>query len=173
MKKKGNWVFWGRVARLILRNRFTLLVLLSLATVFWVSQWKYMRFTFSEANLLPDQHEENIKYNEFLNLFGEEGNVLVLALQDPNLFSKEKLEAWNELSAELGTYDEIDFVLSIDNLKVLSKNKQKNKFEMIPFQGKKPETESDFALLEQQLFKELPFFENLLLALSLQRFLFL
>ena len=162
MKKKENWVFWERVARLILRNRFTLLILLSIATAFWVSQWKYMRFTFSEANLLPDQHEENIKYNEFLNLFGEEGNVLVLALQDPNLFSKEKLEAWNELSAELGTYDEIDFVLSIDNLKVLSKNKQKNKFEMIPFQGKKPETESDFALLEQQLFKELPFFENLL-----------
>ena len=121
-----------------------------------------MRFTFSEANLLPDQHEENVRYNSFLELFGEEGNVLVLALQDPNLFSPGKLQAWNKLSTQLNTYDEIDFVLSLDNLKVLSKNKEKNKFEMIPFQEKKPESEEDFVLLKQQLFKELPFFENLL-----------
>ena len=162
MKKKGNWNFWESVARLILRNRFTLLIILFAATAFWVSQWKHMRFTFTEANLLPDQHQENIRYNEFLKLFGEEGNVMVLALQDQKLFSKGRLEAWNELSAKLGSYEEIDFVLSLDNLKVLSKNKQKNKFEMIPFQAKKPETEAEFALLKQLLFKELPFFENLL-----------
>ena len=162
MKKKGNWSFWEGIARLILRNRFTLLIILFAATAFWVSQWKHMRFTFTEANLLPDQHQENIRYNEFLKLFGEEGNVMVLALQDQKLFSKGRLEAWNELSAKLGSYEEIDFVLSLDNLKVLSKNKQKNKFEMIPFQAKKPETEAEFALLKQLLFKELPFFENLL-----------
>ena len=162
MKKKGNWNFWEGIARLILRNRFTLLIILFAATAFWVSQWKYMRFTFTEANLLPDQHEENIRYNEFLKLFGEEGNVMVLAVQDPDLFSVGRLDAWNELSAKLGTYEEIDFTLSLDNLKVLSKNKRKNKFEMIPFQAKKPETEAEFALLKQQLFKELPFFENLL-----------
>jgi len=162
MKKKGNWNFWEGIARLILRNRFTLLIILFAATAFWVSQWKYMRFTFTEANLLPNQHEENIRYNEFLKLFGEEGNVMVLAVQDPDLFSVGRLDAWNELSAKLGTYEEIDFTLSLDNLKVLSKNKRKNKFEMIPFQAKKPETEAEFALLKQQLFKELPFFENLL-----------
>ena len=125
MKKKGNWNFWESVARLILRNRFTLLIILFAATAFWVSQWKHMRFTFTEANLLPDQHEENIRYNEFLKLFGEEGNVMVLALQDQKLFSKGRLEAWNELSAKLGSYEEIDFVLSLDNLKILSKNKKK------------------------------------------------
>ena len=162
MKKKGNWNFWEGIARLILRNRFTLLIILFAATAFWVSQWKYMRFTFTEANLLPNQHEENIRYNEFLKLFGEEGNVMVLAVQDPDLFSAGRLDAWNELSAKLGSYEEIDFTLSLDNLRVLSKNKRKNKFEMIPFQAKKPETEAEFALLKQQLFKELPFFENLL-----------
>ena len=116
MKKKGNWNFWEGIARLILRNRFTLLIILFAATAFWVSQWKYMRFTFTEANLLPDQHEENIRYNEFLKLFGEEGNVMVLAVQDPDLFSAGRLDAWNELSAKLGSYEEIDFTLSLDNL---------------------------------------------------------
>ena len=162
MKKKGNWNFWEGVARLILRNRFKLLLLLFAVTTFWVTQWKHMRFTFTEANLLPDKHVENIRYNEFLELFGEEGNVLVLAVQDPELFSKGRLEAWNQLSKELGSFEEIDFTISIENLNVLSKNKQIKKLELVPFINEKPETEEDFSQLKQQLFKELPFFENLL-----------
>ena len=162
MKKKGNWNFWEGVARLILRNRFKLLLLLFAVTTFWVTQWKHMRFTFTEANLLPDKHAENIRYNEFLELFGEEGNVLVLAVQDPELFSEGRLEAWNQLSKELGSFEEIDFTISIENLNVLSKNKQIKKLELVPFINQKPETEEDFSQLKQQLFKELPFFENLL-----------
>ena len=162
MKKKENWNFWEGVARLILRNRFKLLLLLFAVTTFWVTQWKHMRFTFTEANLLPDKHVENIRYNEFLELFGEEGNVLVLAVQDPELFSKGRLEAWNQLSKELGSFEEIDFTISIENLNVLSKNKQIKKLELVPFINEKPETEEDFSQLKQQLFKELPFFENLL-----------
>ena len=162
MKKKGNWNFWEGVARLILRNRFKLLLLLFAVTTFWVTQWKHMRFTFTEANLLPDKHAENIRYNEFLELFGEEGNVLVLAVQDPELFSEGRLEAWNKLSKELGSFKEIDFTISIENLNVLSKNKQIKKLELVPFINEKPETEEDFSQLKQQLFKELPFFENLL-----------
>ena len=162
MKKKGNWNFWEGVARLILRNRFKLLLLLLAVTMFWVTQWKHMRFTFTEANLLPDKHVENIRYNEFLELFGEEGNVLVLAVQDPELFSEGRLEAWNQLSKELGSFEEIDFTISIENLNVLSKNKQIKKLELVPFINQKPETEEDFSQLKQQLFKELPFFENLL-----------
>ena len=162
MKKKGNWNFWEGVARLILRNRFKLLLLLLAVTMFWVTQWKHMRFTFTEANLLPDKHAENIRYNEFLELFGEEGNVLVLAVQDPELFSEGRLEAWNKLSKELGSFEEIDFTISIENLNVLSKNKQIKKLELVPFINQKPEPEEDFSQLKQQLFKELPFFENLL-----------
>ena len=162
MKKKGNWNFWEGVARLILRNRFKLLLLLFAVTIFWVTQWKHMRFTFTEANLLPDKHAENIRYNEFLELFGEEGNVLVLAVQDPELFSEGRLEAWNQLSRKLGSFEEIDFTISIENLNVLSKNKQIKKLELVPFINQKPETEEDFSQLKQQLFKELPFFENLL-----------
>ena len=162
MKKKVKWNFWEGVARLILRNRITILLLLIAITFFWASQWKYMRFTFTEANLLPDQHEENVRYNQFLDLFGEDGNVMVLALQDPNLFSKGKFEAWNKLSKELGAYPEIDFVLSLENLSTLSKNTKRNKFEITPFLADKPETEDAYALLKQKLFKELPFFENLI-----------
>ena len=98
----------------------------------------------------------------FFSFSGEEGNVLVLAVQDPELFSEGRLEAWNQLSKELGSFEEIDFTISIENLNVLSKNKQIKKLELVPFINEKPETEEDFSQLKHQLFKELPFFENLL-----------
>ena len=34
-----------------------------------------MQFTYTEANLLPDKHPENIIYKSFTNIFGEEGNI--------------------------------------------------------------------------------------------------
>ena len=119
MKRKNKWSFWEAIARLILRNRIALIIALFAVTAFWASQWKNMRFTFTEANLLPDDHPENVSYNEFLSLFGEEGSVILIAVKDANLFTPEKLSAWKGLSEKLQSFDEIDFVLSIDNVKEL------------------------------------------------------
>ncbi len=162
MKKRRKRSFWESVARLILRNRFAFLIGLAAVTAFWVTQWEHIRFTHTEANLLPDHHEENIRYNNFVNLFGEEGNLLVIAVQDSTLFSEDRFKAWNKLNVEIESYSEIDFVLSIENLAVLTKNSKEKKFELTPFLKKAPSSKEDFRLLKQQLFQELPFFENLL-----------
>ena len=157
MKKKNNWSFWEGVARLILRNRFPLIIILIGITLFWISQWQHMRFTFTEANLLPDNHPQNIQYNDFLSLFGEEGSVLLIATKDPALFSTEKLTAWKALSEQLNAFDEIDLVLSIDNVKELVKNKQKKKLELTPLLEAIPKDSSSLAKFKQKLFLELPF----------------
>ncbi|MDC0643850.1 MMPL family transporter, partial [Flavobacteriaceae bacterium] len=162
MKKKNNWSFWEGVARLILRNRFPLIIILIGITLFWISQWQHMRFTFTEANLLPDNHPQNIQYNDFLSLFGEEGSVLLIATKDPALFSTEKLTAWKALSEQLNAFDEIDVVLSIDNVKELVKNKQKKKFELTPLLEAIPKDSSSLTKFKQKLFLELPFYQNLL-----------
>jgi predicted RND superfamily exporter protein len=90
MKRKNKWSFWEAIARSILRNRIVLILLLFAVTVFWASHWDNMRFTFTEANLLPDNHPENITYNKFLSLFGEEGSVIVIAVKDSSFFTPEK-----------------------------------------------------------------------------------
>ncbi len=161
-KRKSRWSFWEAVARLILRNRIAFIVALVGVTLFWATQWKYMRFTFTEANLLPDNHPENIRYNDFLSLFGEEGNVIVIAVKDESLFTPEKLSAWNALSKKLNGFDEIDFVLSLENLQVLTKNTSKGKFELEPLLTNTNLDSTGIKQLKQRLFLELPFFENLL-----------
>ena len=87
MKKKINVGFWEFVAGIVLRNRIAILSLIGLFTIFLAFQWKYIHFTYSEANLLPDDHEVNIEYNAFLKEFGEEGNLIVIGSKDPKLFT--------------------------------------------------------------------------------------
>ena len=162
MKRKNKRGFWERIARLILRNRFSMILALIGVTAFWVSQWQYIRFTFTEANLLPDDHPQNIQYNDFLSLFGEEGSVLLIATQDPELFTTKKLAAWKSLSEKLNAFEEIDAVLSIDNIKELIKNKQTKKFELVPLLAAMPSDSSAFVRFKQKLFSDLPFYQNLL-----------
>lgn len=125
-------------------------------------QWDKMRFSNSQANLLPDHHPVNLEYLSFLKQFGEEGNVVVLAVKDSSLFTPEKFNRWNKLSKQLGAFPEVDFVLSTDNLQELVKDTVKQEFVMQPFIKQAPQTKKEVDSLTNHLFNDLPFYDNLI-----------
>ena len=162
MRKNKKLNIWGLVARLILRNRFLVLLGILLLTGYWSTQWKNMQFTFTEANLLPDNHPENILYQSFIQTFGEEGNVIVIAVQDSSFYTPSQRLAWKALNEKIEGYQEINFVLSTENIQELVKDNKNKSFvlkdvsEELPPEGKFPEK------FKEKLYLELPFFENLL-----------
>ncbi len=162
MKSWINTKFWATVARIILRNRILILLILAAITALMVNQWQHMRFTYTEANLLPDDHEVNIAYNEFLDVFGEEGNLIVLAVKDSTLFTPEKLNAWNKLSKRFNAFPEVDVVVSLENLQKLTKDKQAKQFTLEPLIDAPLETQQEVSQIKEELFEKLPFFESLL-----------
>ncbi|NER12722.1 MMPL family transporter [Leptobacterium flavescens] len=157
-----NTGFWASVARIILRNRIFILLILAGITVFLGMQWKNMRFTYTEANLLPDEHPVNLEYNKFLEIFGEEGNLIVLAVKDSNLFQPEKFKLWNKLSKQLNAFPEVDLVISTENLQTLVKDTEKEEFKLEPFLKEEPTSTEQIDLLKSKLFNKLPFYEGLL-----------
>ncbi|MBJ7882778.1 efflux RND transporter permease subunit [Gelidibacter salicanalis] len=162
MSKLFTKSFWEVVARLILRNKIVILVVIVLITLFFSTQWKNMRFTFTEANLLPNDHEVNQTYNKFLDIFGEEGNLVVLGVKDSSLFTVEKLNAWNRLSESFKQYDEVETVLSIKDLQKLVKNTEKEKFDLQPFISDSLTSLAQIDTLQQELFQQYPFYDNFL-----------
>ncbi|MBJ6369063.1 efflux RND transporter permease subunit [Snuella sedimenti] len=154
--------FWDVTARLILRNKITILVGIILLTVFFSRQWDNMRFTYTEANLLPDDHEVNVIYNNFLKTFGEEGNLIVLGVKDSTLFTVEKLNAWNRLSEDFKQYDEVESVVSIKDLQKLVKDNVNEKFELEPFIKDTIASLAQINVLQDELFKKYPFYDNFL-----------
>ncbi|OUS01348.1 transporter [Flavobacteriales bacterium 33_180_T64] len=154
--------FWEVIARLILRNKIGILISIILATLFFSYQWKHMRFTYTEANLLPDDHEVNVTYNEFLDIFGEEGNLIILGVKDSTLFTVEKLNAWNQLSEEFKAFDEVETVVSINDLQKLVKNNTKERFDLEPFIKDSITSLAQINLLQEELFEKYPFYDNFL-----------
>ncbi|WP_411030029.1 efflux RND transporter permease subunit [Spongiimicrobium sp. 3-5] len=154
--------FWAITARVILRNRILILLLIAAFTTFLAFQWENMRFSTSEANLLPDDHPINLEYQSFLNLFGEEGNTVVLAIGDSTLFTPAKFNRWNKLSKQLEAFPEVAMVLSIDNLQELTKDEEKQEFVLQPLLKSNPKTKEEIDTIANHLFNDLPFYENLI-----------
>ena len=154
--------FWAKTARIILRNRILILLLVAAFTVFLAMQWQHMRFSSSQANLLPDDHPVNQEYQAFLSQFGEEGNAVVFAIRDSALFQPSNFNRWNRFSKQLGAFPEVDFVLSTDNLQELVKDNEKQEFVLQPLLKKQPESRKEIDSITQHLFNNMPFYDNLL-----------
>ncbi len=154
--------FWLRVSRIILRNRCLILIVIAGLTAFLVSQMQHMRFSYTEANLLPENHEVNVEYSQFLELFGEEGNLILLGIQDTTIFTPEKFNAWNKLAKSFDSVKEIDFTVSIADVRKLTADRKNRKFVLEPLYRENPKTAEEVNLVKKQLFEKLPFYDNLL-----------
>ncbi len=161
MHKIFSFGFWNSIARLILRNRIAIIILIAIATFLLSTQWKNMRFSYTEANLMPDDHPVNASYKDFLNKFGEEGNLILLGIQDSALFTPEKFKAWNVLTRKLTSYPEVDHIISPASLQELKKFEDPKRFEMVPIIDTIAPDISALKEFENKLFTELPFYENL------------
>ncbi|GAA4800414.1 efflux RND transporter permease subunit [Litoribaculum gwangyangense] len=154
--------FWDVIARLILRNKIIILAGILLATFLFSQKWENMRFTYTEANLLPDDHEVNVTYTRFLKTFGEEGNLIVLGVKDSTLFTVEKLNAWNKLSNDFKKHDAVETVVSIKDLQKLIKDTKNEKFTLEPFIKDSIKSSTQIETLQNELFKQYPFYDNFL-----------
>ena len=162
MLKLFSTGFWNALARLILRNRVAILVLIGLFTALMVSQWGKMRFSYTEANLLPDDHFVNLDYNRFLEIFGEEGNLIVLGVKDSRLFSVENLNAWNRFSKSFENNPNVETIVTLQDLKKLVKNKRKQQFDFIPFIKDSLKTTKELDAVTSALLNDFPFYDNIL-----------
>lgn len=155
--------FWLVISRFILKRRILILIVLGIITYFLGSQMQYMRFSHSEANLLPKNHPVNLEYNKFLDIFGEEGNIIILATNDSTIFQVDKFNNWNKLSKDLEKYpDLVDFTISIGDIKKLAKDTVNEKFIVEPLYKTQPKNNEEVLRIKDELFNKLPFFENFL-----------
>ena len=163
MKKLLGIGFWEFVARIILRNRIVILVCIVLVTVLLALQWKSTRFTQTEANLIPLDDKVNVDYQKFLDRFGEEGNLIVIATKDKKLFTPKVYQAWSELMQTIQSSKEVSLVVSVDNLQKLVKNDSLETFELKPLVDKnKIQDEAYLTQIQKDLFSKMPFYEGLL-----------
>ena len=163
MSEKNVGGLWESIARIILNNRILIIISLILATYFFSTHWHKIRFTYTEANLLPDNHEENLKYNSFTSKFGEEGNLIVIGVKDSLLFTLENLNAWNKLSNSFKELPEVETVIAFGDLQKLIKDKDERQFYIEPFIEDSINSNIELKNLKDELFFKSPFYDKFLI----------
>ena len=155
--------FWEKISQIILNNRILIILLLVSITYFFTTHWDKIRFTYTEANLLPETHTENIKYKKFTDKFGEEGNLVVISVKDSTLFTVENLNAWNKLSNSFREEKEVSTVIAFGDLQELKANGSSKEFFIESLIEDSIKNKLELELLKDKIFnKSLKFYDGFL-----------
>ena len=120
---------WSSLAHIILRYRLPLMILLGIITVFMGYQAQFIKWSYNLKKIVPDSDEEMIYFKEFTKTFGEDGNIMVLAMEDSSIYELDNFRNLSYLVRELEKIEGVDGVVGIPNVQTLSKNQSEKKFE--------------------------------------------
>ena len=151
---------WLRVSSIILRNKILLLVILAVITIFLGFYARKVEMSYEYASILPKKDQAYKDYQKFVHTFGEEGNLIIIGVQDSNFFKLDHFQRWRELSNSLSKVEGVENLLSVSNTYDLVKNTKEKRFEIKPVF---PDTISTQAGLDarEKLFRSLPFYRKM------------
>jgi predicted RND superfamily exporter protein len=152
---------WSNLTKFILRNKFILLVVLGLGTAFMSYEATKVQLSYEFAKILPSNNPNFIDYTQFKKAFGEDGNAIVVGIDDKDIFTLNKFNDWYDLSAEIKAMDGIQGLVSVARLFDLQKDENLKKFKINLLSTKKPSTQAELDSLKNKI-KSMPFYEGLL-----------
>ncbi len=122
---------WKKIADFILRNRFFILGLITLITVFFA----YHAFTGLKLEnkygiVLPKNSSTTENYKKFKALFGEDGGALIIGIQTDSLYTEENFLQWKELGDSILQFDGVESVVSEATLFSIRNDTSAAKFEI-------------------------------------------
>lgn len=152
---------WNTLGTYVIRNRFWILVALGLLTLGMAWFATKVQMTYDFAKVIPQDDPDFVEYVKFKQTFGEDGNILVIGVQQKDLFQKEFFYDWANLCNDIEKIDGVEKVLSITKLYNLQRNDSLQKLELQPLTIGTFKTQKDIDSLNLKL-EELKFYEGLL-----------
>ena len=152
---------WQRLAKLVLKNRLSLLLILFFLTVlmaFFAAKIK-MSYEFSKA--IPANNPKYQDYLSFKKKFGDDGNVLVIGVQTDHFFQLKNFKSFVRLNYGLQKVPYVENVLSVANAVDLLKDSANEKLNAIPVFPKNPQSQAEIDS-SLKVFRRLPFYRSLL-----------
>ncbi|MFY9152489.1 MAG: MMPL family transporter [Prolixibacteraceae bacterium] len=149
------------ISRYILRHRSLLIIILTLVTAFMAYKGQDVKLSYENSSLLPEKDSTRLHYQEFKNLFGEDGNVIVIGAVNPEIFTLDQFNAWSELGNNIREIDGVLEVVSITRAINLVKNEETHQFNIRPIVKQQASTQAEVDSLKNVI-KSLKFYEGML-----------
>jgi uncharacterized protein len=152
---------WNFLVRLILRYRTTNLIVIFILTAFMAWQATKIQLSYELQEMLPSTDSTSIQYRQFKTVFGEDGSVMFVGLQDSNIFKLQEFNDLIDLTTNLKKIEGVQEIVSVTKTFHLIKNDSIKKFEFKPIVKDKPKTQAELDSLKTLIYSY-PFYDNLL-----------
>lgn len=150
---------WKKTGYFILKYRIVLLILLVGSTIFMAYQARQIQLSYEFVNAIPTNHPKYKAYQEFRKKFGEDGNLMVIGIEAPNLFQKDLFNDYAALARQIKKEAKVEDVVSLTTAMNLLKNPETEKLSAVTiFRDTvldQPEIDSG-----KTVFFNLPFYRN-------------
>lgn len=152
---------WEKIFRVILRSRIYILIGIALITI--VMGWQATKVTLSYemAQMLPAKDPAYKAYEDFRDIFGEDGNVVFIGLEDPRIFELEHFKAWHLFTSQLRNIRGVTEVINLTNLPLLTRDDEEQRFVFTQLFDDIPEKQETLDSLISLAFNQ-PFYDKLL-----------
>ncbi len=150
---------WQFLVRLILRNRLFILIVIGLLTILMGFLGSKIKMSYEMARMLPSSDPINVEYENFKKQFGLDGNVIFIAIQDPDLYTLDHFNSWYDLSNEVLEINGIQEVVSVSRLYNLIRNDSLKKFQFKPIVTGPLKSQHQVDSIKQIIYS-LPFYDG-------------
>lgn len=103
---------WKSIAIAVLRYKYILLVLLFLATAFFAYHASQVKLGYDFARAIPTDNPKYLSFERFKKTFGDNGGLLVIAVQNERFFDSAFFNDFVRLQRELKSVRGIEGILS-------------------------------------------------------------
>lgn len=118
--------------------------------------------SYESADLLPKTDSAYLDYARFRETFGQEGNIMVFAIQDSNFYELDKINDWIAMGDSIKALEGVTALMSITHTFNLHKNTDLKKFEVLPIFPTHIDTKEELDSLTF-IAENLPIYDGLLI----------
>ncbi len=153
-------MIWHHISSFILKNRIALVIGVLLGTAFMGYQARKVKLSYELAKILPVTDPDYQQYEAFKSRFGQDGSVMVLAIETDSMYRIGFFNDWYALGQKIRRITGIKDVVSNANLYGITRDDSAHTFRIRPLVSKPLTTQIGLDSLKSRI-AALPFYRGL------------
>ncbi len=152
---------WDFIVKIILRYRLTILAIVLLLTIFMGYKALDVKLSHDLVQMLPSSDPVYKTYEEFHDIFGEDGNVLFVCISDKKTTNLDVFNKWYDINTKYQEIEGVDSYIGVANIPKIIRNDSIKKLEFESVFKSRPQSQKELDSLLNIVFN-LPFYEGYL-----------
>ena len=104
---------WVKLARIILKNRTAILIVLSVLTLFMGYEATKVKLSYEYVSMLPQTDSSYKQFVQFKKDFGSDANGMIIGMKTKHLFELNTFNKFMDMCDTIHSFDGVDNVMSV------------------------------------------------------------